>query len=129
MYIHISTGMYYSRMTNSHCYWHLEVMNGNFTIATRHLLFMNGYLTVLLTSSGKEWQFYNTINMYWSRMVISYCWWHVVVNNGNFTLPPTFTLVKNGNFTIATDINWSGMDIFTFLTGLNYSRMSNSHCY
>ena len=33
-----------SRMAISHCYWHLVVKNGNFTL--------------LLTSSGQEWQFH-----------------------------------------------------------------------
>ena len=45
-------------MAISHCYWHLMVRNGNFTL--------------LLTSSG--------------RIAISHCYWHLVVKNGNFTL-------------------------------------------
>ena len=44
-------------MAISHCYWHLVVKNGNFTL--------------LLMSSDQEWQF---------------SYWHIVVKNGNFTL-------------------------------------------
>ena len=51
MYIHISTGMYYSRMTNSHCYWHLEVMNGNFKL--------------LLTFTVHEWLSNSATDIKW----------------------------------------------------------------
>ena len=39
--------------------------------------------TLLLTSSGQEWQLHTATDMYWSRMAISYCYWHLVVKNGN----------------------------------------------
>ena len=39
-----ATDIYWSWMVISHCYWHLLVQNGNFTL--------------LLTSSGQEWQFH-----------------------------------------------------------------------
>ena len=42
------------RMAISHCYWHLVVKNGNFTL--------------LLTSSDQEWQSHNATDVYWSRM-------------------------------------------------------------
>ena len=42
--LHTATDILWSRMAISHCYWHLVVQNGNFTL--------------LLTSSGHEWQFH-----------------------------------------------------------------------
>ena len=45
-----------------------------------------GNFTLLLTSSGQEWQFHIATDIYWSRMAISYCHWHLVVTNGNCTL-------------------------------------------
>ena len=59
-------------MAISHCYWHLVVRNGNFTL--------------LLTSSGQEWQFHIATDIYWSRMAFSHGYWCLVVKNGNFTL-------------------------------------------
>ena len=59
-------------MAISHCCWHLVVQNGNFTL--------------LLTSSGQEWQFHIATDVQLSRMAISHCYWHLVVNKGNFTL-------------------------------------------
>ena len=60
-------------------YWHLVVQNDNFTL--------------LLTSSGQEWQLAD----------LSPWYWHLVVQNGNFTL----LLISSGQewqFHIATDI-------------------------
>ena len=59
-------------MAISHCYWHVVVKNGNFTL--------------FLTSSGPEWQFHIATDIKWSRMAISHCYWHLVVKNVNFTL-------------------------------------------
>ena len=87
-------------MAISYCYWHLVVKNGDFTL--------------LLTSSGQEWQFHIFMDIKWSRMAISHCYWHLVVKNANFTL----LLTSSGpewQFHIATDIKWS--------------RMAISHCY
>ena len=42
--LHTATDILWSRMAISHCCWHLVVKNGNFTL--------------LLTSSGQEWQFH-----------------------------------------------------------------------
>ena len=42
--LHTATDISWSRMAISHCYWYLVVKNGNFTL--------------LLTSSGQEWQFH-----------------------------------------------------------------------
>ena len=53
-------------------YWHVVVKNGNFTL--------------LLTSSGQQWQFHIATIIWWSRMAISHFYWHLVVNNANFTL-------------------------------------------
>ena len=39
-----------------------------------------------MTSSGQEWQFHMSTDMQLSRMAIAHIYWHVVVNNGNFTL-------------------------------------------
>ena len=71
------------------CYWHLLVMNGNFTL--------------LLTSTGQEWQFHIATDIYWSRMAISHCYWHILVRNGNFTLLLTSS-GQEWQFHIATDI-------------------------
>ena len=104
------------------------VNNCNFTLAdwTIHL-FKNGNFTLLLTYSGKEWQFHICYLTYsgqewkfhiatgfhWSRMAVSHCSWHIVVKNGNFTLLLDIhwwrmaishcylhIVVKNGNFTL-----------------------------
>ena len=64
-------------MVISHCYWHLVVKNGNFTL--------------LLTSSGPEWQFHIANHVQWSKMTISHCYWHIVVKKGNFTLVLTYS--------------------------------------
>ena len=46
---------------------------------------MNGNLTLLLTTSGQEWQFHIATD-------------NLVVKNGNFTLLLA-SMVKNGNYT------------------------------
>ena len=123
-------------MAISHCYWHLVVKNANFTL--------------LLTSSGQEWQFHIATNIQWSRMAISH--WHPVVKNGSFTLLLTSS-GQEWQFHIATDIQWSSMAIsycywilvvrngnFTLLltsssqvwqfhiaTNIQWSRMAISH--
>ena len=106
--LYIATDIWWSRMVISHCYWHLVVKNGNFTllmkssgqewpvhiaieilwsgISTDILVFMNGNLIFLLTFGGQEWQLYIATDIWWSRMVISHCYWHLVVKNGLFTL-------------------------------------------
>ena len=55
-----ATDIYWSRMAISHCYRHLMVKNGNFTL--------------LLTSTGQEWQFHIATDIYWSRMALSHCY-------------------------------------------------------
>ena len=45
----IATDIKWSRMAISHCYWHLVVKNGNFTL--------------LLISSGQEWQFHTATDI------------------------------------------------------------------
>ena len=57
-------------MAIPHCYCHLLVKNGNFTL--------------LLTSSGQERQFHTSTDMLWSRMAISHCFWHLVGNCFHF---------------------------------------------
>ena len=97
---HIATDISWWRMAILHCYWHLVVQNGNFTL--------------LLTSSGKEWQCHIATDIYWSTMAISHCYWYIVVKKGNFTL----LLTSSGQqcqFHIATHVQWS--------------RMTISHCY
>ena len=74
----------------------------------------NGNFTLLLTSSGQEWQCHTATDIQWSRMAISHCYWHLVVQNANFTLLLTSS-GQEWQFHIATDILWS--------------RMSISHCY
>ena len=97
----------------SHCYWHQVVQNGNFTL----LLMSSGqerHFPWLLMSSGQKWQFHIPTDWECSRMAISHCYWHLVVNNGNFTLLLT-SIGQEWQFHIATDILWSTMAI--------------SHCY
>ena len=53
-------------------------------------------------------------DIYWSRMAISLCYWHLVIKHGNFTLLLT-SCGQEWQFHIATDILWSWMAI--------------SHCY
>ena len=47
-------------MAISHCYWHLVVRNGNFTL--------------LLTTSSQEWQFHTATEIYWSRCLGTQIW-------------------------------------------------------
>ena len=100
-------------MAISHCYWHLVVKNGNFTL--------------LLTSSGQKWQFHIATDIYWSKMAISHCYWYLLVKNGNFTLLLTSSGQK-WQFHIATDIYWSKMAISHCYWHL-WSRMAMTHCY
>ena len=79
---------------------------------TPHML--NGNFTLLLTSSGQEWQFHIATDIHWSGMGISHCYLHLVVRNGNFTLLLTWS-GQQWQFYIPTDIQWS--------------RMVISHCY
>ena len=62
-------------MAIAHVYSHLVVMHGNFIL--------------LLTCSGKEWQFHMTSDISWSRMAIAHVYRHLVVKNGNFIFPLT----------------------------------------
>ena len=61
-------------------------------LSMRAHLVKNGNFTLLLTSSGQEWQFHMSTDIWWSRMAISYFYWHLVVKNGNFT----FLLTSSG---------------------------------
>ena len=81
----------------SHCYWHLVVTNGNFTL--------------LLTSSGQEWQFHIATDIKWSRMAISHCYWHLVVRNGNFTMLVTSS-GQNDKFPLL--MSWSSGEEWQF---------------
>ena len=56
MVISIATDIYWSKMPISHYYWHVVVKNDMFTM--------------ILKSSGQEWQFHT-------------CYWYLVVQNGN----------------------------------------------
>ena len=64
---------------------------------------MNDNFTLLLTSSGQEWQFHIATDIQWSTMAISHCYCHLVVKNGNFTLLLTSS-GQEWQFHIATDI-------------------------
>ena len=118
------------RMAMSHCYWHLQVKNGNFSLVlmSSHLewhfhiaadnvevkndnftflltclLVKNGNFTFQLTSSGLEWQF---CTFYYWHLVVKICQFHIATGIssgqyiGNFSLLLTSTLVKKGNFTL-----------------------------
>ena len=115
-------------MAISHCYWHLVVKNGNFsllltsigpgmgnlTLLLASIVIKNGNFTLLLTLSGQQRQLHIPTDIQWSRMAISHCYWYQEVKNGNFTL----LLISSGQewpFHIATDIHWS--------------RMAIPHCY
>ena len=70
-----------------HCYWHLVVKNGNFTLLLTsndlewqythcywHLVVKKGNFTLLLTTSGREWQFHTATEIYWSRCLGTQIW-------------------------------------------------------
>ena len=149
---HISTDILSCRMAISHCYWHTS---GQFSHYYWHLVVKNGNFTLLLTSTGQEWQFH----CYWclvSRMAILHVlltsssqeWqFHIatdttiVVKNGNFALLLVYSgqdwqfhtanwhlQVKNGNFTlllISSGQEWQ----FHTTNDTHRSRMAISHCY
>ena len=103
-------------MAISHCYWYLVVKKGNFTFFyiywSSTLDIKIGNFTLLLTSSGQEWQFHIATDISYqewqfhiathltSRMAI----WHWLTSIG-----------QEWQFHIATDIYWS--------------RLAISHCY
>ena len=99
-----------------HCYWHLIVNIGNFTL--------------LLTSHGQQWQFHIATNISWStmaRMPISHCYWHGVAR---MTISHYYWYVgvRNGNFTLL--LTWSGQEWqFHIPTDISWSTMAISHCY
>ena len=74
----------------------------------------NGSFTLLLTSSGQEWQFHFATNVQWSQLAIDIATDVQWSRNGNFTLLLTSS-GQEWQFHIATDIKWS--------------RMAISHCY
>ena len=53
--LHTATDISWSRMAISHCYWYLVVKNGNFTL--------------LLMSSGQEWQFHIATDILWFKQM------------------------------------------------------------
>ena len=143
-------------MAISHCYWHLLVKNGNFTLLQssdqehyhwhlvvknglftlllrscgQELLLNNGNFTMLLTSSVQEWQFHigNWHDISSGRMVISHCYWHLVVKNGNFILLLTSS-DQEWQFHMVTHI-WSlGMAIVSLLLKSSGKEWQCSHCY
>ena len=139
---YIAMDIQWSRMAISHYYCHHEVKNGNFTyfywyqvvkktILHCHwqLVVKNDNFTLLLTSSGQQWQFHIATG-------------HLVVNNGNFTLLLDIQwsrmaishylldihVVTNGNFTLllsSTGQQWH----FQIATDIKRSRMAISHCH
>ena len=76
-----------------------------------HLAVMNGKLTYLDIS--------------WSSMALSHCYWHLVVKNGNF--PLLLTSTQELAISHCYDIWWSRMAISYYTS--RWSRMSISHCY
>ena len=60
-------------------------------------------------------------------MAISYCYWHLLVKNGNLILVLTSTS-QEWQFHIATDIYWSRIAI-SHCYWYIVSRMAISHCY
>ena len=121
-------------MEISHCYWHLVVKNGYFTLLltssgqewqfhiTTNISWSRNWNSTFLSldvirklkSSGQEWQFHIATDIWWRRWTISHCYWHLVVKNWNFTFILTSS-GEDGQFHIATDIL--------------SSRMAISHCY
>ena len=55
-------------------------------VVTNNKFGMKNPHTVLLISSGWEFQFHISTDIWWSRMAIYHCYWPEVVKNGNFTL-------------------------------------------
>ena len=138
---HITTYILWSRLAISHRCWHIVVkfvrwtffiwwtpqyqrrdaLNTSTKKHTRWTYFgwwtphmLNGNFTLLLTSSGQEWQFHIATDIHWSGMGISHWYWHLVVRNGNFTLLLTWS-GQQWRFYIPTDMQWS--------------RIAISHCY
>ena len=94
----------------THCYWTSSGQEWQFHIATVTDSTKSPIGRCTHTDiSGQEWQFHIATTssglaisywqIKWSRMVISHCYWHLVVKNGNFTLH-WHQLVKNGNYTL-----------------------------
>ena len=88
----------------------------------------NGNFTLLLTSSGQEWQFHIATDVKWSRMAISHLLLTCSCQKLQFTLLLTYSgqewqfhillltsSCQEWQFHIATDVQWS--------------RMAISHCY
>ena len=101
-------------MTISLCYWHLLVKNGNWTL--------------VLTSSGQQYNFSLLQTSRQSRMAISHWYWHLVVRNGNFTLVLTSS-GQEWQFHIVTDILVVKIGTYTLVTDiLQWSEMAISHC-
>ena len=59
--------------------------------------------TLLLTSSGQEWQLHIATGILWSRMAISHWYTHLIIKNGNFTCLLTCS-GQEWQLHIATDI-------------------------
>ena len=82
-----------------------------------------------------------SINIYWLRLTISHCYWHLVVKNGNFTFL-LISSVQEWQFHIAGDMYWSKNGSFTLLltcsgkkwhfhtaTDIQWWGMAILHCY
>ena len=60
--------------------------------------------TLLLISSGQEWQFHFATDTYRSRMEISHCYWHLQIKNGNFNIATYTSSGQEWQFHISTDM-------------------------
>ena len=92
------------------CQWE-PIQNRQENYVNWYLVVKNGNVTLLLTSSGQEWQFDIATDIQWWRMAIWHCYWHLVVKNGNLTLLLTSSH-EEWQFDIATDIQWWRMAIW-----------------
>ena len=100
-------------MTSSHVYWHVVANNGNFIL--------------LLTSSGPDWQFHISTDIWWSRMAISHLYWHLVVQKGNFKFLQTSS-GQEWQLSLQLTSRGQGWQ-FHIYTCIYWSRMAISHLY
>ena len=113
-------------MAISHCYYHLVVMNGNFTLLLTSRV-QKWQFHIATDIYGHEWQFHIATSIHWPWMAISQCDWHWVVIKGNFTFLLTSN-GKNGNFTLLlTSIGHEWQ--YHIATDILWLRMAISHCY
>ena len=100
-----------------------------FHICYWHIVVKNGNFTLLLTSND-EW--ISVSHCYWHlmmpRMAVSHCYWHLVDQEWQFHIATDMLVVKNSNFTLL--LTSSGQEWQLHIaTDVQWSWMAISHCY